>query len=149
MLHLESKSYEELTKDELYRILQLRSEVFVVEQDCVYLDPDGKDHQGYHVLGWIDNEIMAYTRIFGPGIMYNDYSAIGRVVTSDKIRKDGHGRALMTYSIESCSQLYPSHPCKISAQSYLIKFYTELGFVTDGEEYLEDGIPHIAMIRQV
>ena len=142
------KKFQELTLDELYRILQIRAEVFVVEQDCVYQDLDGLDQISYHVLGLVDGEIEAYTRIIPEGGSYGDYSSIGRVITTQKIRKNGYGRPLMKFSIQSCFDLYPTSKLKIGAQSYLLKFYKELGFVVSGEEYLEDGIPHTKMIYE-
>ena len=143
------KHFTELTIDELYRILQLRSEVFVVEQDCVYNDPDGIDKDAYHVIGYENDVIEAYTRIIKPGIIYDDYVAVGRVLTSSKVRKSGYGKILMEFTILQCNNLFENKGIKISAQSYLIKFYRDLGFMEVGEEYLEDGIPHISMVLEV
>lgn len=140
------KSFVELSNTELYSILQLRAEVFVVEQDCVYQDLDGKDEMSHHVLGFSDDFLAAYTRIVPPGISYDDYASIGRVVTSMKARKHGYGKALMNKSIGFCKELHPDYDIKISAQTYLLKFYNELGFKKVGEGYLEDGIPHIGMV---
>jgi ElaA protein len=147
-MHFILKKFEDLSLEELYRILQIRAEVFVVEQDCVYQDLDNLDQNSYHVLGIVDNEIEAYTRIIPPGGTYDDYSSIGRVITSQKVRKNGYGKSLMNFSIKSCFEAYTTSPLKISAQTYLLKFYSELGFEAVGEGYLEDGIPHIAMIYQ-
>lgn len=140
------KSFDQLSLHELYRILQLRAEVFVVEQDCVYQDLDNKDQMSYHVLGLEDGEIHAYTRIIPAGISYKDYVSIGRVVNSKEVRGKGVGKAQMEFTISSANQFFPVTKIKISAQSYLDKFYTDLGFQSTGEEYLEDGIPHQAMI---
>ena len=147
MLSYFCHQFEELSLDQLYTILQLRQEVFIVEQDCPYLDADGKDQGSYHVLG-IDqkNRLQAYTRLVPPGISYDRYVSIGRVVTSSEIRGKGQGIPLMNYSIEQCQNLWPNHQIKISAQVYIVKFYESLGFEVVGEEYLEDDIPHIAMV---
>ena len=147
MLSYFCHQFEELSLDQLYTILQLRQEVFIVEQDCPYLDADGKDQGSYHVLG-IDqkNRLQAYTRLVPPGISYDRYVSIGRVVTSSEIRGKGQGIPLMNYSTQQCRNLWPNHQIKISAQVYIVKFYESLGFEVVGEEYLEDDIPHIAMV---
>lgn len=139
------KTYSELTKDELYSLLQLRSEVFVVEQDCVYQDIDGKDQQALHVLGFKENQLIAYTRIFKPGDYFNQAS-IGRVVVKENERHHKYGNQIMIVSIQAVKQYFNETTIKISAQCYLKKFYNSLGFKEIGEEYLEDGIPHIAML---
>jgi ElaA protein len=140
----EIKKFEELSNRELYSVLQLRAEVFVVEQNCPYLDLDDKDVQSLHVMGKMNNEILAYSRIVFPGISY-DTPAIGRVVTSKKIRGSGAGKMLMQKSIEFCQQHFPGQKITISAQCYLEKFYSELGFNTISDTYLEDDIPHVKM----
>jgi len=140
------KTFEELTTTELYALLRLRSEVFVVEQACAFQDMDDTDQLAVHVMGYIDHELAAYTRLFGPGIKYT-YASIGRVVTSKKARGTGAGRQLMEYSIAAVEERFGKGPIKIGAQQYLQKFYTSLGFVQSSETYLEDGIPHIEMIR--
>lgn len=140
------KPFAELSLRELYRILEIRVEVFVVEQDCVYQDIDGKDTASHHVIGIVDKEIHAYTRILPPGTSYDNYASIGRVLTTKEVRRDGYGRKLMKASIEACEKMYPTHKIKISAQTYLLKFYNGLGFVQEGEDYLEDGIPHVGMV---
>ena len=127
MLEIKVKSFEELTKQELYDLLQLRSEVFVVEQDCVYQDVDGKDQKALHVLGIKNNKLVAYTRIFEPGD-YFDESSIGRVVVSKQERHYKYGHDIMTTSIEAISKHYNTTRIKISAQCYLKKFYSNLGF---------------------
>ena len=140
------KTFDQLSIKELYDILQLRSEVFVVEQDCVYQDIDGKDDKALHILGIVDDKIIAYTRCFQGGDYFKEAS-IGRVVVAESQRKFKRGNQIMNSSIEAIEKHYNSKIIKISAQCYLNKFYTNLGFKAIGEEYLEDGIPHIAMIR--
>jgi ElaA protein len=139
------KTFSELTTDELYNLLQLRSEVFVVEQDCVYQDIDDKDQQALHVLGMKNGKLAAYTRCFAPGIYFPE-AAIGRVVVKASERKFGYGHTIMNASIAAIKKRFETECIKLSAQTYLIKFYNAHGFKTTGEEYLEDGIPHIAMI---
>lgn len=141
------KTFDQITTKELYQILRLRSEVFVVEQDCVYQDMDNKDQKALHVIGTKNNEVVAYTRIFKPGDYFTNAS-IGRVVVSKDQRKYGLGKQIMQASIETIEQRFPNKSIEISAQSYLLKFYTELGFVAFGEEYLEDGIPHRKMLKE-
>jgi ElaA protein len=145
-LNFTFKHFDELTLDELYQLLQLRSEVFVVEQNCVYQDIDDKDRKGFHLLGCIDSQLVACARILPMGVSYTDYCSIGRVCTKQTHRQLGLGKILMQHAIQHCHELYPNTKIKISAQSYLLKFYTELGFEAIGEEYLEDDIPHRAMI---
>lgn len=145
MLDITIKHYKELSKDELYNILQLRSEVFVVEQDCVYQDIDYKDQKAIHVLGLKKNKLVAYARIFKPGD-YFDLASIGRVVVAKNERQNKYGYDIMKVSIKAVKDELKEITIKISAQCYLKEFYTNLGFNKVGEEYLEDGIPHIAMI---
>ncbi len=146
MLQIQVKTYTELTKEELYQILQLRSEVFVVEQECVYQDIDYKDQKAIHVLGVKNNRIIAYTRVFKPGDYFNEAS-IGRVVVAEKERKFKYGYSIMKSSIEAISTYFNETTIKISAQTYLRKFYNSLGFSQIGDGYLEDGIPHISMLK--
>lgn len=140
------KTFFELTIHELHDLLQLRSQVFVVEQDCVYQDIDGKDHKALHIIGWLNTKVIAYTRCFAPGL-YFPQAAIGRVVVDEKYRKDGYGHIIMKASIKAIETHYKTETIKLSAQTYLEHFYKTHGFKTTGTEYLEDGIPHIAMIR--
>ena len=140
------KKFEELTPHELYAVVQLRNEVFVVEQNCVYQDADNKDPQCWHLMGWENDLLIAYTRLVPPGITY-ELPSIGRVVTSPKMRKMGMGRTLMEKSIETTGKLFGKTPIKIGAQLYLKKFYETLGFQQSGEMYMEDGIEHIEMIK--
>lgn len=143
------KKFDELSLHELYGILALRQEVFVVEQDCPYLDADGKDQHSWHLMG-VDEKgkLVAYTRLLPKGISYEKYPSIGRVVTSPSARGGGIGRELMERSLWWMEQLFPQEAIKISAQCYLEKFYKSLGFEIVGAEYLEDGIPHYPMLRQ-
>ena len=140
------KKFQELTTSELYEILQLRSEVFVVEQDCVYQDVDGKDQKALHVLGFKNDKIIAYTRLFDSE-QYFDTPSIGRVVVKDVERKYGYGHDLIKASIDAIDYFYRRTEITISAQTYLQNFYESHGFVKVGEEYLEDDISHIKMIR--
>ncbi|GGG38740.1 ElaA protein [Croceivirga lutea] len=140
------KTFTELTKEELYALLQLRSEVFVVEQDCVYQDIDGKDNQALHVLGYENKILVAYLRIFGPEIYFENPS-LGRVVVKKNHRKKAFGQLLLLKSLEKMDSLYADKNIEISAQTYLKKFYEDFNFKQVGEGYLEDGIPHIKMLR--
>ena len=142
-----TKHFSELTVDELYAMLRLRSEVFVVEQNCIFLDMDNNDQIAYHTMGWLDGELIATTRLFDVNQSYPGYQSIGRVVGSPKHRGIGAGKALMQYSIAECERLFGKHPIKIGAQLYLKKFYNEQGFEQAGEMYYEDEIEHIPMIR--
>ena len=146
LMEVSVKTFNELTTEELYQILRLRSEVFVVEQDCVYQDVDNKDQKALHIMGIKDGEVVAYTRVFEPGDYFDNVS-IGRVVVSQSQRKYGLGKQIMQSSLAAIDQRFPDKPIEISAQSYLLKFYTELGFNAFGEEYLEDGIPHRRMLK--
>lgn len=147
MLQIETKTFEELTTIELYEILQLRSEVFVVEQDCIYQDIDGKDEKALHILGKKEGKIVAYTRCFAPNIYFEE-AAIGRVVVKETQRKFGYGHEILKASIEEIQQRYQTTTIKLSAQQYLTHFYEAHDFQQIGEGYLEDGIPHIAMLRK-
>lgn len=140
------KPFSDLTKEELYNILSLRSEVFIVEQNCAYQDIDQKDQFALHVFLKKDNQIIAYTRIFKPND-YFEYSSIGRVVVLKKERASKIGSQIMSFSIKKIEEIFNETKIKISAQKHLINFYEKLGFIAIGEEYLEDGIPHIAMIK--
>jgi ElaA protein len=146
MIDIKVKTFRELSTNELYDLLQLRSEVFVVEQDCVYQDIDGKDQKALHILGYNGKKLVAYTRIFKPGDYFNEAS-IGRVVVKSHERKFKHGYTIMNASIDAIKAHYNTSEIRISAQTYLKRFYNNLEFREVGEEYLEDGIPHINMIR--
>lgn len=145
-LNFKVKEYIDLTRDELYDMLRLRAEVFVVEQDCVYQDIDNKDQRAMHVLGYQGDVLVAYTRVFEAG-EYFDYASIGRVVVRQEYRKYSYGYMLMKRSIEAVARYFNETTIKISAQTYLKGFYNNLGFKEIGEEYLEDGIPHVGMIK--
>jgi ElaA protein len=140
------KKFDELSPHELYAILQLRNEVFAVEQNCVYADMDNKDQPSWHLMGFQNEKLIAYTRIIPPGIVYPEPS-VGRVVTSPAARKTGVGKILMNKSVEVTYKLYGKTPIKISAQHYLLKFYTDLGFIQTSDIYPEDGIEHIEMMK--
>jgi ElaA protein len=140
------KKFEELTPYQLYALLQLRSEVFVVEQNCVFLDADDKDQNAYHFMGFDTNKLVAYTRLVPPGEIY-EQASIGRVVTSPLVRGSGAGKELMNKSIEAVYTLFGIQPIKIGAQLYLKQFYESLGFRQVSAMYLEDGIEHIYMIK--
>ena len=143
------KQYSDLTLDELYELLQFRQEVFVVEQNCPYLDADGKkDKLSWHI--WLTDEngqMISYCRILPEGVSYPGYVAIGRVISRTDQRGTGAGRKIMEDAIQWIEETWPGQPIKISAQCYLDRFYKALGFVSTGENYLEDDIPHQAMIR--
>lgn len=147
MLEIKVKSFKELTKDELYYLLQLRSEVFVVEQDCAYQDVDGKDEKSLHVLGIKNKKIVAYSRIFKPGD-YLKLASIGRVVVAKNERHYKYGFDIMIASAEAIKKYFNETTIKISAQVYLKNFYNSLGYKAEGEAYLEDDIPHIAMVKK-
>jgi len=147
MLNIVIKSFDELTNQQLYEVLQLRIEIFAVEQNCVYQDLDGKDQKALHVLGYKNGKIIAYTRIFKPGD-YFEFSSIGRVVVAKNERQYKYGYDIMNASIEAIKYYFKATKIKLSAQCYLKKFYNNLGFFEVGEEYLEDGIPHIGMIKE-
>lgn len=140
------KAFDDLRLQELYELLRLRSEVFVVEQNCVYQDIDGKDQKALHVLGYEDQELVAYTRIFPPGTYFKE-AAIGRVVVKDSSRKNKFGHEILKASIKAIEKHFSSRSIKLSAQTYLTKFYESHGFEQIGDGYLEDGIPHIAMVK--
>jgi ElaA protein len=140
------KAFNELSPEELYKILRLRSEVFVVEQNCVFLDMDNKDQVCYHLMGMLENELVAYVRIVPPGLAFNEAS-IGRVVSSGKHRGSGAGRQLMNKAISVTAELFGLQPIRIGAQLYLQSFYSSLGFEPQGDIYLEDGIQHIEMVK--
>lgn len=148
-IHFHTKSFYDLSLDELYAILVLRQEVFIVEQDCPYLDADGKDQQSMHMMAVDqDTDLVAYVRILPKGISYPSHVSIGRVVNSEKVRGKGIGKKIMTEAINYLSTKFPDEAIKISAQCYLLGFYENLGFIKVGEEYLEDDIPHHAMVLE-
>jgi len=139
-----TKTFDELSVNELYDALQLRCEVFIIEQNCPYLDPDDKDRKALHVLGYHRSKLIAYARILGPGVSYPEVS-IGRVVVAASYRKKNAGKELMHETIKQAFEKFKVTEIVISAQQYLEKFYSDLGFVTESEVYLEDDIPHVKM----
>lgn len=140
------KKFNELLPEELYAILQIRNEVFVVEQNCIFQDADNKDQPSLHIMGWRQNKLVAYTRIVPPGLSFKEPS-IGRVVTSPQERGKGTGHELMLVSINKVYELYGQSDIKIGAQLYLKNYYQSHGFVQTSEVYPEDGIDHIEMTR--
>ena len=145
-MDISTKKFNQLTLHELYEILQLRSEVFVVEQNCVYQDIDSKDQNSLHVIGKKNDKIIAYCRIFKAGD-YFKYASVGRVVVSSKERNLGYGHIIFKASIDAVHNYFNDEKIKISAQQYLTKFYNEHNFKQIGDFYLEDGIPHVAMVN--
>lgn len=149
MVSYASKKFQDLSTDELYQIMVLRQEVFIVEQDCPYLDADGKDQISHHILGTdSQGKLQTYARLVPKGGSYTEYNSIGRVITSMEYRGKGEGKKLMEYSVSQIQQLYPDENTKISAQVYALPFYEALGFKECGERYDEDGIPHAAMLLE-
>ena len=140
------KAFEDLTPLELYKILQLRNEVFIVEQNCPYQDMDNKDLRAFHLMGMRNDTLLAYSRLLSPGISYSE-SSIGRVVSSPSVRKTGIGKELMEENIKRIRDLFHTDTIRIGAQQYLKKFYEYFGFFQEGASYLEDNIPHIIMLR--
>lgn len=148
-MHFKIKRFNELTLDQLYELLQLRSEVFVVEQTCYYQDLDDKDrHPGaLHLLAYHDNRLVGYLRILPQGVSYPKHMSIGRVVTSDAIRGQGAGHQLLHQGVAFCISANAELPIKLSAQEHLQDYYARQGFVRVSDVYLEDGIEHVAMVR--
>ena len=140
--------YQDLGQERLYEILKLRLEVFVVEQKCAYQDLDNKDEKALHLVGEENNKIIAYTRIFRKGDFFKN-SSIGRVLVKKEYRNRDYGRIIMRRSIEKLKEDPKEEKIELSAQKYLLKFYSELGFEKKGEEYLEDNIPHVKMILKI
>jgi ElaA protein len=140
------KPWSALSTDELYAALALRAEVFVVEQNCPYLDPDGGDRDAWHL--WIpdDRGLLAYARVFPPGVR-DACAVIGRVVSAPRARGEGHGRAVVQAAVDLCAARYPGD-ITLGAQKYLLRFYAGFGFARDGDDYLEDGIEHVPMRRR-
>jgi len=141
------KRFNELSASELYQILKLRSEVFVVEQNCVYQDLDGKDDKALHLFGESEGGMVAYARLFDKQV-YFDNASIGRVVVSPKFRDRKYGHDLMREAIAAIQDNFNETAITISAQLYLQRFYESHGFVTEGLTYLEDDIPHIRMKKE-
>ncbi len=147
MLHFVCKPFEQLSLQELYDCLAARQGVFIVEQNCPYLDADGRDLQAWHLQGRSPQGTLgAYARLLPPGTLYEGHASIGRVLTTAAFRGKGAGRLLMEQALTHTRRLWPQTPIKLSAQGYLTEFYRSFGFSPVGEPYLEDGIPHIAMV---
>ncbi|HUH14107.1 MAG TPA: GNAT family N-acetyltransferase [Longimicrobiales bacterium] len=150
MLRWQWKTFAELTLDELYRLLALRQEVFVVEQQSIYQDVDGYDRGSHHLLGSTGEPqalfLAASLRVLPPGLKYPEAS-LGRVVTSPRVRRHGYGKALVDQGLTFLAAHYPGAPVRIAAQHYLLRFYSGFGFRPVGEVYDEDGIPHLDMVR--
>lgn len=140
------KPFDSLRPKEVYEILKLRSEIFVVEQNCIFLDPDDKDFSCQHLMLYHNKTLMAYARIVPAGISYTEPS-IGRIVSSHAARGKGFGKQLLLLAIANCERLYGIRPIRIGAQLYLQTFYESFGFVIEGEQYDEDGIVHVEMVR--
>ena len=147
-MKINTYTYKELSADQLYEILRLRAEIFVVEQNCAYQDIDQKDQKAIHLTGEINKKIIAYTRIFKKGDYFNN-SSIGRVLVKKDYRKKDYGKVIMKKSIEIIKTDPEEEEIELSAQKYLTEFYSELGFKKTGKEYLEDNIPHIKMILKI
>jgi ElaA protein len=143
--------FSELRPDDLYAVVRLREAVFVVEQNCPYLDADGRDSRAWHLLGWnqgtgAERSLMAYARVFEPGVRYKEGS-IGRVATAQEVRRTGVGRRLMAEALRRLETLAPGEKIKIAAQRRLEAFYSDFGFTTVSAPYEEDGIMHVDMVR--
>lgn len=145
-LRWEWKRFDDLTADEVYTILCVRQQVFVLEQECLYLDADGKDRHAFHLMGFDGGDLVAYARILDAGVSYDEIS-MGRILTTEKVRGNGAGIELMEVGIDQIHKQYGNVPIRISAQTYLLKFYEKFGFRSTGKEYLEDEIPHTEMLR--
>jgi ElaA protein len=139
------KTFDELSRQELYAILKLRNVVFIIEQNCPYDDIDGKDQMSHHFFCIEEESVIAYARMFAPGVIYKEV-CLGRICTSKHVRSQGVGKELMQKTLEQAAQLYPEQAIRISAQRYLKKFYEDFGFQVVSEVYLEDGIEHFQML---
>ncbi len=141
------KEFSRLSSEELYHILRLRNEVFVVEQHCMYQDCDGKDLKALHLSGYVENRLIAYARILPVGVSYTEGASLGRIVTSPSVRGKKYGKSLMKMAIQMLHDKFGQVEIIISAQAHLQKFYSDFGFISEGTIYLEDDIPHIQMRR--
>lgn len=145
-MEIRVKTFDQLSTAELYAILRLRGTVFTVEQQCLYQDLDDKDQKAVHIMGLKQGELMAYARIFKPGV-YKEKASMGRVAVSQAERGNGYGRRLVEAALVEIAQRFKNPSIEISAQAYLTALYEDFGFVTVGTEYLEEGLPHIRMVR--
>ncbi|BFM12458.1 GNAT family N-acetyltransferase [Simiduia litorea] len=143
--HWTLQSFDQLSNQQLYTLLQARSRVFVVEQQCIYQDQDDIDLHALHLSCWRGQTLLAYLRILPAGTSFDEVS-IGRVLTTDAGRGQGLGKALMQRAIAACQMQYPGHSIRIGAQDYLRRFYQDLGFIVDSDIYDEDGIAHVEML---
>lgn len=141
-------NFKNLNINDLYSILMLRSEIFVVEQNCIYLDIDGKDQEAIHIFAKINQEIVCYARVFDEGKKYHNYTSIGRVVVRESKRGTELGHLLLKNCIHYINQNFKHFPIKIAAQEHLEKFYNKHGFQKTGNHYLDDGIWHIDMVKK-
>jgi ElaA protein len=150
MIEWQWSTFEELSRNDLYAVIVKRQEVFILEQNCVYLDVDGLDQHAYHLLGWQQSsagrELVAYLRCLPPGKKFSELS-LGRVLCGQSVRGTGTGKQLFSEGIRRAGQLFPDQPIRISAQQYLESFYRSFGFQTTSEPYSEDGIAHVEMFR--
>jgi len=149
-MHSEIKTFAQLSTAQLHDIYQLRMAVFVVEQTCYYQDVDGldKEPQTRHLMFWQEHDLAAYARILAPGTSYSGYASIGRIANAQAFRGQGLGHTLVAEAVKACQSFWPDADIKISAQAHLQDFYGQHGFNTVSDEYLEDGIPHVAMVRE-
>lgn len=146
MLVYQCVHFNNLTINQLYEIIALREEIFVVEQNCPYQDADGKDKKAYHLMIWEDEILVGYARLLPKGVSYEKYPSLGRIATKMTHRRMNLGKELVQQCLIWCGILFPGYSIKISAQSRLEKFYQDLGFTLTGEYYLEDDIPHSGML---
>jgi ElaA protein len=142
-------SFDELTNVQLYDLLKLRQDVFIIEQNCIYPDIDGYDKKASHLLIYEYDELVAYSRIFAPDIKYNKETSIGRIIVSQNKRGGSLGKTLIEKSINYCITNYPKSDIRIEAQAKLKNYYSDLGFIGDSDVYLVDGIDHLQMIYKV
>ena len=140
------KSYDELTKEDMYQLFKLRVQVFMIEQQCLYSEFDGHDDKAIHCLGWKDKQLVAYSRLFASGDYFPHHASFGRLAIDTTLRKKGVGKILLKQTMDIIHQRWPHESIKISAQHYLLDFYRKAGFQQEGDPYDEDGIPHIAMV---
>lgn len=142
------KHFNELSAKEIYAMLQLREAVFQIEQNCLYIDIDDKDQHCYHLMYFQEEILLGYARIVPKGISYKNAVSFGRLCTANKFRNKGLGYILMNEIMQQIQALYPNETITISAQTYLVPFYSQYGFKTVGQAYLEDQLPHIKMEKE-
>lgn len=147
-MSIQIKSFFELGPTEVYKILQLRFEVFVIEQDCIYPDVDDKDQESDHVFIMEDNTLCAYARVLPPRIVDEIHSSIGRVIVKKEYRHKGYGHLIFKACVDHALSKYPEYPINLHAQTYLEKFYSTYGFQPTGNYFLEDGLPHLEMVLE-